>query len=380
MPIITRVNRALGCCIAGKSAVAEPSLCTRTRPPTFAPCTPSRAADAASPCGATKGPRKATWALDLELAGEVPMKPSTRQAPLFILDSDFARMPIQSPSSDSTFMPSPGSLSELLLISDSRSISSTSGSSSYSKKSTRDALPSASSEDERDDSECADEALLADGHSDADVRFEHGAWRRLARSASVERLCAEPRRPPLPIGKPIVVERLHAFGSVDEVRRALLTDEEHNPLAMFLNKSIKCRDVSMTTWLDCGHSLVQVSKYEVPVPKDTPEMIRRAFGLPDFVRSTMVSSLGFEGETLVLRQAASSEGILYSDRVRMVNMHTFSLHPSGGVEWRQWSEAVWLKPLPWTHGFLTKVIQQRAVEEAEGQSKNFAASLQQAVR
>jgi len=308
------------------------------------------------------------------------MKPSTRQAPLFILDSDFARMPIQSPSSDSTFMPSPGSLSELLLISDSRSISSTSGSSSYSKKSTRDALPSASSEDERDDSECADEALLADGHSDADVRFEHGAWRRLARSASVERLCAEPRRPPLPIGKPIVVERLHAFGSVDEVRRALLTDEEHNPLAMFLNKSIKCRDVSMTTWLDCGHSLVQVSKYEVPVPKDTPEMIRRAFGLPDFVRSTMVSSLGFEGETLVLRQAASSEGILYSDRVRMVNMHTFSLHPSGGVEWRQWSEAVWLKPLPWTHGFLTKVIQQRAVEEAEGQSKNFAASLQQAVR
>jgi len=239
---------------------------------------------------------------------------------------------------------------------------------------------SASSEEVGSDiSEVDAEWLLT--HPEVDVSNPpwHETWARIPQSAWMDRDRSELKALSVPSCKPIIVEHLPSLACVHDLHRALLSDEESNPWATFLKTGLRCRELSMSSWIgraDDPGSFAQVSKYDVPVPKDTPELIRKVLRLPEFLPSTMVSHLGYIGSTLVLNQFGRSEGVLYSDRVRIITTHTFTLHPAGGVEWKQWSETEWLIPLPWTHGFLAKVVQQRTSEEAQGHAKNFAAAWQ----
>jgi len=198
------------------------------------------------------------------------------------------------------------------------------------------------------------------------------------RTQSLEMELAEIEALALPSGALAVAKHLPSVRDIETLRSALVSEPESGPLANFLREALGCQDLTMTPWVEDGRfesALGQRSKYNVPLPKDTPDIVKKALSLPSLVPSVTVNCVGLCGDCLVLVQRSRSEGVLYSDRVRVQHTHVFRAHTSGGVEWKQWTEMVWLTPLPWTHGFLAKIMKQKALEETRGHSQNFEAAL-----
>eukprot|EP00445_Apocalathium_hangoei_P038141 CAMPEP_0203941810 /NCGR_PEP_ID=MMETSP0359-20131031/78137_1 /ASSEMBLY_ACC=CAM_ASM_000338 /TAXON_ID=268821 /ORGANISM="Scrippsiella Hangoei, Strain SHTV-5" /LENGTH=401 /DNA_ID=CAMNT_0050872437 /DNA_START=37 /DNA_END=1242 /DNA_ORIENTATION=+ len=202
--------------------------------------------------------------------------------------------------------------------------------------------------------------------------------RKFIRTPTLEMELAEIEALALPSGDPAIVKHLPSVPDIESLCSALEGEPESGPLANFLKESLGCQDLSMTPWVEDSRiesALSQRSKYKVPLPKGTPDIVKKALGLPSLVPSVTVNCVGLRGDCLILVQRSRSEGVLYSERFRVQHTHLFRAHTSGGVEWKQWTEVVWLKPLPWTHGFLAKIMLQKTLEETKGQSENFAAAL-----
>jgi len=117
----------------------------------------------------------------------------------------------------------------------------------------------------------------------------------------------------------------------------------------------------------------------VPIPNDLPDIMKRALSMPAHVPSITVNCMGRIGENIVLVQRARSVNMMFSDRIRVQHVHEFRNDPNGGIEWRQWSELVFIRALPWTHGFLVKFLQNKTVEEVKGAEESFSKTLTDAV-
>lgn len=207
--------------------------------------------------------------------------------------------------------------------------------------------------------------------------------RRFTRTPSMLEEFAELNTIDIPPTAPTIVHRLNEVASVARLNEAIRIDNDGGPLATFLRDYVGSKELKATPWVDdaCVEGCVsQLARYTVALPNDTPELIRRALSLPAQLRSVTVNCLGYVGSALVLVQRSRSEGVLYSDRLRVQHTHAFTALPDGGVEWRQWTEVVWLKPLPWTLNYIVKVIQQKAVEESRARSQGFADVLIAAAR
>jgi len=129
-----------------------------------------------------------------------------------------------------------------------------------------------------------------------------------------------------------------------------------------------CMDMRCTPWNSFSPAEgVQAKrtcmKYDMPAPKDVPDVAKRVIKIPPIIKGNSVSWFKTvqdgDADCLIMMQRCASEGIMYSDRFYVQLSYEFRSLPEGGVVLRQWSETVWKKPLPWTHGFLTNILEKK---------------------
>jgi len=171
-------------------------------------------------------------------------------------------------------------------------------------------------------------------------------------------------------------------------------DGHDAPLTRFLQDTMECQDLHSTPWVGetdsiKGHGTklasplegvwTQRTKYQAPLPKDFPDLLKRALSLPSFVPGVTMSCIVSGPDKLLLVQRSRSEGTMYSGRVRLQHIHSFQPHPKGGLEWKQWTDLVWLQPVSFTHAWIAKFLQRKATEESQLVADDFAACLCEAV-
>jgi hypothetical protein len=190
--------------------------------------------------------------------------------------------------------------------------------------------------------------------------------RKALRTSSLLQVTSEAASLAVPASAPTTTQRLGDV-TVDGIHTGLQGEHsEEAPLARVL-EALGAFELSTSPWIEDIRepgTLVQRKRYLMPTPSDTPELLRKALSLPKTIPSLTVSSLGFIGDSLVLVQRSLAEGVPFSERVRFQNTHVFKPHSSGGVEWRQWIDTVWLEPLPWTQAFIARAIHAKAASEA----------------
>jgi len=162
-----------------------------------------------------------------------------------------------------------------------------------------------------------------------------------------------------------------------DLHSALLRSEGGGPCAEFLSGMLGCFDIEPGPWVDCPRSAdatIQRTRYSLPLPADIPESIARLLGIGRAIPSSTVSRLAADGAEVVLQQITRTEGLLYSERMRVLNTHIFRQVDSG-VEWRTLTQIIWLRPLPWTHGFIARLIEHRVRSETQDQAPKLMAVL-----
>lgn len=196
----------------------------------------------------------------------------------------------------------------------------------------------------------------------------------LARTPSFDGDCLQLADLAVPAAtRPTVSGRLDA--GLADVHGALLRSEAGGPCAEFLRGALDCFDVQAGPWIDCPRSsdaTVQRMRYSLPLPADISESIARLLGLGKAVPSSTVSRVAADGGEVVLQQITRTEGLLYSERMRVLNTHTFRQGDSG-VEWHTLTQIIWLRPLPWTHGFIARLIERRVKSETLDQAPKLMA-------
>mmetsp|Transcript_145682 Transcript_145682/g.465501 ORF Transcript_145682/g.465501 Transcript_145682/m.465501 type:complete len:218 (+) Transcript_145682:2-655(+) len=107
-------------------------------------------------------------------------------------------------------------------------------------------------------------------------------------------------------------------------------------------------------------------RYIMPVPKDVPDIAKKFIKIPAEIKGTTVSWFRCDdNQEMVFHQRCLSEGIMYSDRFHVEFCYEFTaLRDGSGVQLRQWVETSWNKPLPWSHGFLTRMLENKVSKDS----------------
>merc|ERR1712113_328578 len=149
------------------------------------------------------------------------------------------------------------------------------------------------------------------------------------------------------------------MGSFTNIADALRSSEDGGPCTGFLRECMGGSDFSLGPWVACqsvaGLTTHQM-KYRCPLPSDIPEFIARLLGMGKTVGCSVVTQLIERDAQVILQFMTRAEGLLYSERMRIVNCHVFQPCRTGGVSWYTLTEIVWLRPLPWTHAFITRIV------------------------
>jgi hypothetical protein len=150
------------------------------------------------------------------------------------------------------------------------------------------------------------------------------------------------------------------------------------PLTKYLRDVLHCSDITATPWIETDSGArAQHNSYTMPLPDDIPEVVARLINLPKVLSGTSVHRLSRNHGCVALHSHITTQGVPYSDRFYLQNVFTFQQHPDGGVEWCQWLETVWVKPLPWTHGFIQQLVQKKARSDAIYQAPMLASIIQE---
>eukprot|EP00927_Polykrikos_kofoidii_P067314 TRINITY_DN62815_c0_g1_i1.p1 TRINITY_DN62815_c0_g1~~TRINITY_DN62815_c0_g1_i1.p1 ORF type:complete len:347 (-),score=32.36 TRINITY_DN62815_c0_g1_i1:114-1106(-) len=200
------------------------------------------------------------------------------------------------------------------------------------------------------------------------------------RSPSLMMLCSEPLSPLVQPSEMHLPTRHLAGTTLRRIREAMESDAETAPLCVFMEK-LRFQDVIRTPWLECSDPgmRLQRSSYVVPLPGDIPNFVRRLIQVPKHIKNTVIYRLCSCNDTLFFTTCTRPEGFAYSDRVYFRHIHCFKEGARGGVEWSQWSEVHWTKPLPWTHQPIRSLIERRAKAEAKAGEHVFANILKKAI-
>lgn len=177
-------------------------------------------------------------------------------------------------------------------------------------------------------------------------------------------------------------EEILEGANVHQIRDLLLLESDDCPLQVFLREVMDCTDLMISPWMLCnvgGGADVQRSSYKLPVKTDVPSAVTAVLGIPKFVTGCSLNCVMSTQGDVMLLQRSKVQGVKYSDRFRVQNLHTFSPDGAGNVRWSMWLEVECIKALPWTHSFLQKHITDSTRSEAEMTGPKFVAILRRAL-
>jgi len=166
---------------------------------------------------------------------------------------------------------------------------------------------------------------------------------------------------------PVATETLMP-ADISSLRAKLVTE---NWLPTFLKENKHAKDISATPWTESKRSLgVMVRKitFTVPVPQDFPRAITRLVQLPAETRVTAIFRLLSQDGDLIITCQLCSHDIPYGDSFRVHETARFRPTAESGVksiETTNWVEVMWIASLPWTHGVLKSIIDQRTKTRGE---------------
>jgi len=162
--------------------------------------------------------------------------------------------------------------------------------------------------------------------------------------------------------------------TIGEIREDFTKDDEC-VIKRFLRDVMGCFDTSESDWAqnEKTHSdMVKSFEYKTLLPNDVPNAVVRLCRLPQTILgSTLVRVCSNDVEFAII-QHSRTHNVLYGERFLMQNTISFQQHHSGGVLLQQWTEVVWIEPLPWTHGVVKYFIEAKAESGARGKAAEFA--------
>ncbi|CAK0796484.1 unnamed protein product [Prorocentrum cordatum] len=114
-------------------------------------------------------------------------------------------------------------------------------------------------------------------------------------------------------------------------------------------------------------SLVRRLQFSFPAPDNTPRMVQRLIGLPEWMDSSMLVRMKTTEDQLTLVMSTCSHNVPYGECSRIEDRLHFTPDAArGGVAVAKWIGLVWVKSLPWAlgpaAGFLEKQVHDQAKE------------------
>lgn len=165
--------------------------------------------------------------------------------------------------------------------------------------------------------------------------------------------------------KPLAVEKLPS--AIIATISAKLSHD--NWLTSFLKENKLARDICATPWAECTRApgvMVRKATFTVSVPQDFPRAVTKLVQLPKETKVTAIFRLLLSQEDdLIFTAQICSHDIPYGDNFRVHETARFRPTGSTGVEATNWVEVMWIADLPWTHGALKSIIDQRTKSKNE---------------
>lgn len=110
------------------------------------------------------------------------------------------------------------------------------------------------------------------------------------------------------------------------------------------------------------HHRVRAFKYNVPVPADIPAAIRSVLTLPEHGTCRALCRLKTSASEVVVTLQFITEGLPFSDSVRLQVTDAFVPVNGRGSILRRWAVVLWMKELPWAFRFLKNIIVSQVME------------------
>uniref|UniRef100_A0A7S2K0R5 VASt domain-containing protein n=1 Tax=Zooxanthella nutricula TaxID=1333877 RepID=A0A7S2K0R5_9DINO len=163
---------------------------------------------------------------------------------------------------------------------------------------------------------------------------------------------------------PIGSSRLHDVG-VPRIAELFRGDDF---LSKFLRDSKRARDLCMTPWSESRQAqgaFVRKCTGVLPVPQDFPKVVHRLVNLPSETRVSAMFRMHQQETSLVFSIHFCSHDVPFGESFHVHETIVFS-PDSGTVQATNWVEIMWVKVLPWTHGILKAIIEQKFQGDALG--------------
>uniref|UniRef100_A0A7S3GQX3 Uncharacterized protein n=1 Tax=Spumella elongata TaxID=89044 RepID=A0A7S3GQX3_9STRA len=98
----------------------------------------------------------------------------------------------------------------------------------------------------------------------------------------------------------------------------------------------------------------------MPVPQDFPRAVTRLVNLPMETKVSAVFRMHQQPDRVLLTVQFCSHDVPYGENFHI--HETIVLKPGSGdsVDAMRWVEVMWITALPWTHGILKTIIEQKS--------------------
>mmetsp|Transcript_47754 Transcript_47754/g.121087 ORF Transcript_47754/g.121087 Transcript_47754/m.121087 type:complete len:216 (+) Transcript_47754:2-649(+) len=185
----------------------------------------------------------------------------------------------------------------------------------------------------------------------------------------MEELFAGLPAPAVPARNPSLTQVLEDF-TIADIRR-LVENSGNGIFENFYKQSTNAHSMRCTEWGSFTpepdvEARRMSMRYIMPVPKDVPDIAKKFVKIPAEIKGTTVCWFRCDdNQEMVFHQRCLSEGIMFSDRFHVEFTYEFTALPDGsGVRLRQWVETSWNKPLPWSQGFLTRMLENKVSKDS----------------
>lgn len=178
-------------------------------------------------------------------------------------------------------------------------------------------------------------------------------------------------------GGTMVFEEYWAEVSLQHVRLGLEADdwtmsrmikEKSNPEKFVSEPPVQSRSTPGLT--------VRRTRFLLTLPQDVPRAVASLVGSPEKSNVTQVLAYRSSDDELSVVMQAVTHDVPFGEDFRVQEMYKWRSQPEGGVQFQCWSQIVWTRQLPWTHGVLKSFV----AKKAAGESKECAAIISKFVQ
>lgn len=153
-----------------------------------------------------------------------------------------------------------------------------------------------------------------------------------------------------------------------------LFDKDDWIMDRFLCESLGAFDVRWEPFMEPPRTpgvKVRRCRYMMPLPQDVPRAVASIIGMPKESNITTVFHMRITEDEVLLVHQTITHDVMYGDKFRAQDTHSFRPGSGGGVTYTKWSEVVWLAALPWTHGMVKNAVESKTVETAKAKGPDF---------